>query len=91
MTMIAYAYLQTRRLAKASGGKKNPQRVAAADVARDPAPSYPSSLARRPTDVRTAGEPPEDLSNESAKVVLGSGLIDQSQKATAAAIQIADK
>jgi hypothetical protein len=37
MTMIAYAYLQTRRLAEASGGKKNPQRPAAADAAGDPA------------------------------------------------------
>lgn len=36
MTMIAYAYLQSRRLAEASGGKKNPQRTAAADLARDP-------------------------------------------------------
>jgi SRSO17 transposase len=47
MTMIAYAYLQTRRLAKASGGKKNPQRAAAADVARDPArrPIHPRSRA----------------------------------------------
>jgi len=37
MTMIAYAYLQSRRLAEASGGKKNPPRAAAADLARDPA------------------------------------------------------
>jgi SRSO17 transposase len=36
MTMIAYAYLQTRRLAEASGGKKNPPRTAEADVAGDP-------------------------------------------------------
>ena len=35
MTMIAYAYLQSRRLAQASGGKKNPGRAAAADVAGD--------------------------------------------------------
>jgi SRSO17 transposase len=33
MTMIAYAYLQTRRLAEAGGGKKNPQRAAAAHLA----------------------------------------------------------
>ena len=32
MTMIAYAYLQSRRLAEASGGKKNRRRPAAADV-----------------------------------------------------------
>jgi SRSO17 transposase len=33
MTMIAYAYLQSRRLAEASGGKKNPSRAAQADTA----------------------------------------------------------
>ena len=36
MAMIAYAYLQSRRLAQASGGKKNPPRVSQADIARDP-------------------------------------------------------
>src|SRR6202451_4027071 len=36
MTMIAYASLQSRRLAEASGGKKNPPRAAQADIARDP-------------------------------------------------------
>ena len=36
MTMIAYAYLQSRRLAEASGGKKNPPRAATTDAARDP-------------------------------------------------------
>jgi SRSO17 transposase len=35
MTMIAYAYLQSRRLAEASGGKKNRRRPAAADLAGD--------------------------------------------------------
>ena len=34
MTMIAYAFLQHRRLAAASGGKKNPRRPASADPAR---------------------------------------------------------
>ena len=45
MTMIAYAYLQSRRLTEASGGKKNPKRSAATDFAggtsrcrRDPHP-----------------------------------------------------
>ena len=33
MTMIAYAFLQHRRLAAASGGKKNPRRPAPADLA----------------------------------------------------------
>ena len=37
MAMIAYAYLQSRRLDEASGGKKNPPRAAQADTARDPA------------------------------------------------------
>ncbi len=37
MTMIAYAYLQNRCLAEASGGKKNPNRTAETDAARDPA------------------------------------------------------
>ena len=43
MTMIAYAYLQTRRLAEASGGKKNPPRTPEADVA-----DGPPSRARNP-------------------------------------------
>jgi SRSO17 transposase len=35
MTMIAYAYLQSRRVAEASGGKKNPVRAATAHLAGD--------------------------------------------------------
>jgi SRSO17 transposase len=35
MTMIAYAYLQSRRLAQASGGKKNPEGSAATKPAGD--------------------------------------------------------
>ena len=46
MTMIAYAYLQTRRLADPIGGKKNPQRPAAADVAGDPARRHRHSRPR---------------------------------------------
>jgi SRSO17 transposase len=61
MTMIAYAYLQSRRLAEASGGKKNPPRTARADPARDPAPCSPFSLARRHIDVPIAREPPGRL------------------------------
>jgi hypothetical protein len=47
MTMIAYAYLQSRRLAEASGGKKIPSRPAQADIARDPPrrPIHPRSPA----------------------------------------------
>jgi SRSO17 transposase len=43
MTMIAYAFLQSRRLAEASGGKKNPPRTADAVIARDPprSPRHP--------------------------------------------------
>jgi SRSO17 transposase len=36
MTMIAYAYLQRRRLAEASGGKKNPPRPSAPNSAGNP-------------------------------------------------------
>ena len=42
MTMIAYALLQHRRLAAASGGKKNPRRPTSAD-----APGHPQSRRRR--------------------------------------------
>ena len=43
MTMIAYAFLQHRRLAAASGGKKNRPRAASAD-----SPSRPKGLHSRP-------------------------------------------
>jgi SRSO17 transposase len=46
MTMIAYAYLQSRRLAEASGGKKNPTRAAQAYPARDPARRHRHSRPR---------------------------------------------
>ena len=39
MTMIAFAFLQNRRL-RASGGKKNRPRAASAEPARDPASDY---------------------------------------------------
>ena len=91
MTMIAYAYLQSRRLAEASGGKRI-RRTAQADAARDPARRPRHSRPRAALSMSTLqANPPNDASNKSAKVVLGSGLIDQSQKATAAAMQIADK
>jgi SRSO17 transposase len=47
MTMIAYAYLQSRRLAEASGGKKNRRRPAAANPPGDTARRhrYPRSRA----------------------------------------------
>jgi hypothetical protein len=36
MTMIAYAFLQARRLKQAAGGKKNRRTTAPADPAGDP-------------------------------------------------------
>ena len=72
MTMIAYAYLQSRRLAEASGGKRIRH--------GPPKPTLPAirravlailSLARRPIDVPIAGETSQDASNKSAEVVLG--------------------
>jgi SRSO17 transposase len=53
MTMIAYAYLQTRRLAEASGGKKYPTGATAADVA-----SNPASRARNPRPRPALSMPP---------------------------------
>src|SRR6202044_1114118 len=72
MTMIAYAYLQSRRLAAASGGKKESAKGRPSrHYPRSAAPCSPFSLARHPIDVPIAGEPSEDTSNKSAKVVLG--------------------
>src|SRR5246127_1627220 len=53
MTMIAYAFLQSRRLAQASGGKKIPSRPAEADVASDP-----SRRAGNPCSLATLSMPP---------------------------------
>ena len=49
MTMIAYAFLQSRRLKQAKGGKKNPRPTAATKPARDPAghPLSPRTAAGR--------------------------------------------
>ena len=46
MTMIAYAFLQNRRLAAASGGKKNPRRPASTDTAGHSAVRHRSPSAR---------------------------------------------
>ena len=70
MTMIAYAFLQSRRLAEASGEKESAKDRLSRHCPRSAAPSSPSSLARRPTDAPIAGERSEDASNKSAKVVL---------------------
>jgi SRSO17 transposase len=50
MTMIAYAFLQSRRLKQAKGGKRNLRPTAAAKPARDPAghPLSPRTTAARP-------------------------------------------
>ena len=57
MTRIAYAYLQTRRLAEAGGEKRIPRRATAADLASNTSSRDRNSLlARRPIDARTAGE-----------------------------------
>ena len=61
--MIACACLQSRRLAEAKG---RPSR----HCPRSGAPCSPFSLARRHIDVHIAGEPSQDASNQSAKVVL---------------------
>ena len=74
MTMIAYAFLQSRRLAEASGGKKSAKDRRNRHCPRSAAQSSPSSPAHRLIDARTAGEPSADHSNKSAKVVLESSL-----------------
>jgi SRSO17 transposase len=71
MTMIAYAFLQHRRLAAASGGKKNRPRPASADPARHSEvrhhrPGPRSALSMSPLPEANLGDP----SNETAKVVL---------------------
>ncbi|TIQ39088.1 MAG: IS701 family transposase [Mesorhizobium sp.] len=50
MTMIAYAFLQSRRLKQAGGGKKNPRTAATAKHAGDPAgdPLSPRTAAANP-------------------------------------------
>ena len=69
MTMVAYAYLQSRRLAEASG-KESAKGRPSRRCPRSGAPCSPFSLARRHIDVPIAGEPSQDASNKSAKVVL---------------------
>ena len=57
MTMIAYAYLQSRRLAEASGGKRIPKGRPSRRCPRSGAPCSPFSLARRHIDVPIAKSP----------------------------------
>jgi hypothetical protein len=65
MTMIAYAFLQHRRLA-ANGGKKNPRRPASTDAAR-----RSKSRRRRPGPL-SAFEMPAlpQVNRESARMIL---------------------
>jgi SRSO17 transposase len=49
MTMIAYAFLQSRRLAQAGGGKKNPRPAATAKPAGGPTGNPGSALPVRPS------------------------------------------
>jgi SRSO17 transposase len=60
MTMIAYAYLQSRRVAQATGGKKNPVRTAAAHLAGDTTSRHRHPRAR-------AALPMSPLSNTHSK------------------------
>ena len=70
MTMIAYAYLQSRRLAEASGGKKSATGHPSRRSPRSGAPCSPPSLARLLIHVPAAAERSVGRSNKSAKVVL---------------------
>src|SRR5262249_37323556 len=78
MTMIAYAFLQHRRLATARGKKKNQRTPASTDLASR-APRYPRThrSATHRSDARTAenGFATSSGVSKSAKVVLGRALI----------------
>jgi hypothetical protein len=73
MTMIAFAFLQHRRLKKVKREKKNQRTTTSTKLAsRAPAPSSNSSLNVRLSDARTAegGSARKRSVNKSAKVVL---------------------
>jgi SRSO17 transposase len=53
MTMIAYAFLQSRRLNEASGGKKNPRAAAPAEPSSDPTGHLGSALHDNPSPMST--------------------------------------
>ena len=67
------------------GEKESPKDRPSRHCPRSGAPSSPFSPARRPIDVPIAGEPSEDTSNKSAKVVL------RARSARRGRVQIADK
>jgi len=75
MTMIAYAFLQHRRLAKVRREKKN-QRPASTDVAGRPARHRRSHHAIKPSAITAEPGPTRNSGvSKSAKVVLGRVLI----------------
>ena len=61
MAMIAYAFLQHRRLAAAAGGKKNPRQPASADPT-----DRPKSHRRRPGALAALPMPPPPQANRKA-------------------------
>ena len=74
MAMIAYAFLQHRRLKKVRRGKKSTARPLNRRCRRSATPSSTSSYDQVLSDVRTAdpGSPRKSNVSKSAKVVLGS-------------------
>jgi len=90
MTMIAYAFLQSRRL-KAAGRKKKSRGTAATTEHAGHQASHPRPLRTASTRAMPHCEKLiADAVEPNCQVVLGSGLIDHSQKMTNAAMQIAD-
>jgi SRSO17 transposase len=75
MTMIAYAFLQSRRLKEAGGGKKNPRPAASTKPSRCPAghPHRPRTATANSVSALRKNTPIK----KSAKVVLGSGPIKE--------------
>jgi hypothetical protein len=78
MTMIAYAFLQHRRLATAGRKKKNQRPPASANLARR-APRHPRTLRSTTATAMPALSkmdfPASSRASKTAKVVLGSRLI----------------
>jgi SRSO17 transposase len=69
MTMIAYAFLQSRRLKQAKRKKKNPRPATAAEPTNDP--RNHRRQARTPATNTMSALPPMPHASKSAKVVLG--------------------
>jgi SRSO17 transposase len=73
MTMIAYAFLQSRRLKQAAGGKKNPRSAATTKSSSRPAGNIKRARTATAHSLPALSQVP--LHEKSAKVVLGRGLI----------------